>query len=180
MDELKTCLLYLHVEELREIADRLALSVKGNKGALIQRILHFRQTGERLIVPKFPAVSCAKKGGVYPLKEEGLMLKGAYKNDLKTRLFFQQLIGANFHFTAFGIDWLNERWMAGNPPTYREFATMWQEEYARRKRMPAAPKEEWAYINFVKKNPGTDRESLLRAWEAERLKHKKRALEALN
>ncbi len=171
----RNSLLFLHVEELREIARRLSLADKGNKIALIMRIVHFLKTGQKLAIPKFPEKSCAKRG-VYPLNEDALMLKGAYKNDLKTRLFFKQMIGDHFHFTAFGIDWLNERWMEGNPPTYREFAKMWQEEFEKRQKTPAAPKEEWAYINFVQKflltSPAASRESIQHAWELERERHK--------
>lgn len=120
LEQLSESLLYLHVEELKEITARLHISDKGAKGAIIARILHFLQFGEELLLPKFPAVSCAKKGVVPALLPKSLMLRGTYKNDLATRLFFKTLIGEHFHFTAFGIDWLNERWMEGKPPTYQE------------------------------------------------------------
>ena len=114
------------------------------------------------------------------LDKETLMLKGAYKNDLKTRLFFKQLIGEYFHFTAFGIDWLNDRWMEGKPPTYQEFAEMWHKEYEKRKKTPVPPKEEWAYINFVQNSlsisPTASQESINHAWECERQKQKAKLL----
>ncbi|MBS0628146.1 MAG: hypothetical protein JSS09_08050 [Verrucomicrobia bacterium] len=143
---------------------------------LILRILHFLQTGKKLAVPKFPENSCAKRGQIHSLHPSALMLKGSYKNDLEARVFFKKMIGDHFHFTAFGIDWLNERWLDGNPPTYYEFSQMWQEEYKKRKNRPAAPKEEWAYINFVQKflqnSSEISRESINHAWECERQKHK--------
>ena len=173
---LKNSLTFLHVSELKDLATKLSLVDKGNKMSLIIRILHFLHTGKKLAVPKFPENSCAQRGQIYPIHSSALMLKGSYKNDLKTRLFFKQLIGDHFHFTAFGIEWLNERWMEGNPPTYQEFAKMWQKEYEKRKNMPAAPKEEWAYINFVQKilqnSSEVSRESVNHAWECERQKHK--------
>jgi hypothetical protein len=104
------------------------------------------------------------------------MLKGGYKNDLKTRIFFREIIGQHFHFTAFGIDWLESRWMDGNPPTYQEFADMWSKEYEFRTAYGSAPKAEWAYINFVKmhsnENPNASRNEILSSWEIERTKHK--------
>lgn len=176
----KESLTFLHVEELRQLAKKLSLADKGNKMEIILRILHFMETGEKLTVPKFPEVSCAKRGVVYPIEKKALMLKGAYKNDLKTRNFFKELIGDHFHFTAFGIDWLNERWMSGNPPTYEEFALMWQ----KRKEMSAPPKEEWAYINFVQKflasHPKAGRECINEAWEKERERHKAILLNKFN
>ena len=172
LDTLKQSLLYLHVDELREIAIKLSLINKGNKITVISRILHFLKTGERLALPKFPEKSCSQKNKTYPIEKNSLMLKGAYKNDLKTRVFFLNLIGPHFHFTAFGIDWLNEQWMEGNPPTYEQFAKMWQKEHERRKVAPAAPKEEWAYINFVQTWPQKDRESIAQSWENLREQHK--------
>lgn len=174
--EIKKSLLFLHVKELKEIAINLSLSDRGTKMIVILRILHFLETGQKLTAPKFPKESCAQKGETYRMDEDGLMLKGAYKNDLKTRIFFKGLIGSHFHFTAFGIDWLNEKWMQGRPPTYRQFAQMWEEEYQRRKKTPNTPKEEWAYINFVQnfllKFPLANRKSINDGWENERKKHK--------
>lgn len=180
----KESLMFLHVHELKDVAIRLSLIDKGNKMAIIMRVLHFLETGLKLTIPKFPEKSYSKRGGSYSLGENELMLKGAYKNDLNTRLFLKQLIGNHFHFTAFGIDWLNEQWMEGNPPTYKEFAKMWQEEYQKRKEMPVAPKEEWAYINFVQEfllnSPTATRESINNAWEYERQKHKTNVHDWLN
>lgn len=109
IDDFKKSLLFLHVKELKEIANLLSLTGKGNKKTIIFRICHFLLTKEKLTMPKFPEASYAVKGKTYSLSKDGLMLKGAYKNDLRNRLFFKQLIGPHFHFTAFGIDWLNER-----------------------------------------------------------------------
>lgn len=173
---LKKSLNFLHVAELKDICAKLKLLEKGKKGELILRIIRFIETGEKLVNITFPKISSAKPGIAYELTEDALMLKGVYKNDLKTRLFFKKLIGEHFHFTAFGIDWLNDRWMNGNPPTYEEFANMWSEEKERRKISSAEPKEEWAYINFLqdyyKKNPSSLHDSATKAWEQTREKHK--------
>lgn len=180
---LKKSLMFLHVGELRDLSAQLSLVDKGNKKVIIFRICHFFLTGEKLKVPKFPKESCAQRGKTYPLKANGLMLKGAYKNDLKTRIFFKRLVGSHFHFTAFGIDWLNERWMEGNPPTYLEFANMWEEEYYRRKENPVAPKEEWAYINFVRNflthSPEASKACVYQAWKDEREKNKAKAYQQI-
>lgn len=177
MDSLKTSLNFFYVSELKNLCDKLSLSSKGKKRELISRIVLFVETGERSVNLKFPKVSCAKRAQGYELSENSLMLKSAYKNDLKTRMFFKKLIGDYFHFTAFGIDWLNDRWMEGNPPTYQEFSLMWKDEYRRRKANPASPKDEWAYIIFtkeyIKKYLGSSREDINASWEEERQKNKK-------
>ncbi|QQR48944.1 SAP domain-containing protein [bacterium] len=177
---LKAALLFFHVAELRDLCVQLSLPKAGTKLSLISRIVYFCETGQIVTELLIPAISRAKRGVLYPLKPDTLMLKGAYKNDLKTRLFFKQLIGEYFHFTAFGIDWLHQRWLNGNPPTYQEFADMWQAEYDRRKKYGSTPKEEWAYINFsqqfFKHHPDATREMLYEAWEYERIRNKKIAL----
>jgi hypothetical protein len=183
IDLLKTSLNYLHVSELKEFCEKLTLFTKGKKPSLIARILHFLTNGEKLESPLYPANSLAKNKKIYELKKDAIMLKGAYKNDLKTRIFFKNLIGPHFHFTAFGIDWLEEKWLAGTPPTYQEFANMWKHEYEFRKVNGSTPKEEWAYINFVKnyvsKNTKAGRKEILEKWELERLKHKNLAIKIL-
>ncbi len=128
---LKRSLLFITCIELREICVRLKLSDKGKKGYLIEKIIHFLQTGEKINLIKLPAVSCAAPGADCQITPSHLILKGAYKNDLRTRNFFKSVIGDHFHFTAFGIDWINERWLAGNPPTYQEYADIWQAEVQR-------------------------------------------------
>jgi len=180
---LKESLYYLKVKELREIVEKLKLSNKGRKKQIIKRILYFIKMGKELVEPQIPVISCAQAGKIYPLSSETLILKGSYKNDLKTRLFFKKLVGDHFHFTAFGIDWLNERWLKGNPPTYQEFADMWIIEKEKRKKNKKSPKKEWAYINFVqnflKAYPNSSHKVLTSAWNLEREQHKKKAYEIL-
>jgi len=175
--------MFFYVQELKELAVKLTLVDKGSKKAIILRICHFFLTGEKLAMPKFPKESCAERGKVYPLKEGELMLKGSYKNDLKNRVFFKSLIGSHFHFTAFGIDWLKERWIDGKPPTYSEFANMWEEKFRKRKKLPVASKEEWAYINFVSEflsySPEVSKSSIYNAWKIEREKQKAKAYQIM-
>lgn len=175
-DTLQNSLYYLHVKELKKHCEKRALSTKGKKVILIARLIHFLKTGEKINQPDYPATSKARGQKKHELKASSLMLKGSYKNDLKTRIFFKKLIGEHFHFTAFGIDWLEERWMEGNPPTYQEFADKWITEYELRKAQGSTPKKEWAYINFVKsyihQNPNAPRDEIICNWERERLKHR--------
>ncbi len=174
--ELLENLLFLHVSELKDYCQRLGLSIKGKKLALAHRITQFLQTGQKTETPQYPAISCAKNKNI-TLCPDAKILKGSYKNDLKTRLFFRGLIGQHFNFTAFGIDWIEERWLSGHPPTYQEFADMWQAEYLSRKTHGSAPKQEWTYINFVKRyilnNLNASRKEILEAWCLERNLHKK-------
>lgn len=173
---LTKALTFLHVAELKSLAERLGLEKDGTKIFLIEKIAQFVQTGKILKKASFPAVSMAKKGRDPGLLPDSLILKGSYKNDLKTRLFFKSLIGEHFHFTAFGIDLINKRWLEGNPLTYKEFAQMWQQEYLFRKQNQVAPKVEWAFINFSKKfleqNPNASKEQLHKAWQSERASQK--------
>jgi len=177
-EALQKSLYVLHVNELKHLCTKLSLCEKGKKLDLILRIRHFAETGKKGVRPKFPKAACGEKGQKIEIAVDSLMLRGVYKNDLKNRLFFKGLIGDHFHFTAFGIDWLNKRWMDGDPPTYGEFAYMWETEWARRKRCFVPPKEEWAYINFVQnydsQHPNASRTHMMQAWARERDRHVKR------
>lgn len=170
--ELFNALYYLKIGELKALCLKLGLPYSGKKGQVIDTIKHFVNTGKVLEIPEIPAVSYAEKDKQYPLTSNTKMLLGSYKNDAKTRAFFKKLIGSHFHFTAFGIDWLNDRWQTGKPPTYQEFAHMWQKEVDKRKSKKPQPKQEWTLITFVQKymeaHPDATKTEVNKAW------HKKR------
>lgn len=182
--ELNDSLHYLKVKELKDLCLKLKLPDNGKKKDLINRILTFVKDGKILHLKEFPQASKAVKGKEYPLHPKTKMLYGNYRNDLKTRLLFKKIIDEHFHFTAYGIDWLDEQWHEGNPPSYEEFAKFWQNEYLSRQTKKANPKEEWAYIRFVQKylekNPKCSKKELLDQWEMLRLAEKKRALTILS
>jgi hypothetical protein len=172
--ELFDALHFMNMKELREFCNAHGIPSTEKKGALIEKIMHFVKTGIILPIKELPNSAFAKKGTLYPLEPNTQILHGSFKNDLKTRIFFKKLIGDHFHFTAFGIDWIEERWFAGKPPTYQEFATMWQREYERRKKTKAQPKKEWALLNFMQRyqeqNPNASKQEVMREWKKEREK----------
>lgn len=140
---------YLHMDELRSLADTFQLATKGTKKQLINRLFARVKGTLPPKEPVIPSVSCAKKGGQYPVAPDTLMLYGAYKNSHEQRALFKQLVGDHFHFTAYGVDWLKEQWAAGKPPTYQQFADYWQNQYVERSTGASESKEEWAYIKFL-------------------------------
>jgi hypothetical protein len=142
-------LYYMKMAELKKACMLLTLPDKGKKMDLIERIMAFITTGKIIESAIIPQQSRAKNYPHQPLQANSLMLYGGYKNDAQARAFFKHLIGEHFHFTAFGIDWLNERWLQGNPPTYQEFANYWVEETALRKQIGSKAKDEWKFINFM-------------------------------
>lgn len=174
---------YMKMAELKKACQILSFSDKGKKAELIKRIMAFIQTGIVETLPKIPAQSCAKNYPIQPLDPSSLMLYGGYKNDLETRDFFKKLIGSHFHFTAFGIDWLNERWLQGNTPTYQEFADYWIQESARRKREKPKPKDEWMFIRFMqhmeKVEPQALKDDLMHAWKERQAKKAQEAYQLL-
>ncbi len=171
LDQLNQNLYFLHISELKDICHRLNLPPAGRKLDLITRIMSFLRTGKVAVPPMMPEISKAKKGHEYPLTPKAKMLLGSYKNDLKTRKFMKTLVGEHFHFTAYGQDWLKVKWLAGEPPTYSDFAAYWQKEYERRKNRKAAPKLEWAYLNFAQQfrelHPKASVNEIGKAWEGE-------------
>ena len=165
---------YLYVIELKKIAEELVLSQEGKKAQLIRRIMTYISTGEKLLLDKYPKQSLGKKSELGAISADSLMLKGAYKNDRKTREFFKKMIGQHFHFTVFGLDWLEERWRNGNPPTYNQFIEMWREKYELHQKFPIPPKAEWKYIifvqNYISMNKNFTKMEINDAWNSERNK----------
>lgn len=160
---------YLKMPELKRACHLFQLPLGGKKGALIDCISRFIASGRITKAPEFPRKSLAEYHPKQPLKKESLMLFGGFKNNEITRNFFKKLIGPQFHFTAFGVDWLAKRWHAGNPPTYQEYADFWQAETARRKSKKATPKKEWRFIGFLQemheKNPELSKQQLQKEWK---------------
>ena len=159
---------YMKIEEIKNFCKKHAIPAQGKKGETLKRIKHFLTTGNILLPLAIPEKSKSKKGTRYSLQPDTHILYGSYKNDLKTRTFFKKIIGDHFHFTAFGQDWIADRWQKGRPPTYAEFAKAWQKEYLRRKKSDANPKKEWAYLNFVrrfqKESPGASKADIAKSW----------------
>ena len=173
-ETLSDALHFAKMAQLQEMCALLSLADAGKKGELIERIMTFIHTGTILQSPRIPDRSRAKAHPEQPLQPNALMLYGSYKNDAKTRAFFKQLVGSHFHYTAFGVDWLNDRWMKGKPPTYQEFADYWSAETARRKKSPADPKQEWRYIRFLQEmnatHPDASSREIMDTWKKEQAK----------
>lgn len=180
---LHDALYYMKMTQLKKACLLLELPHNGKKIDLITRITTFVQSGEITKCATLPKQSKASSYPVQLLKPESLMLAGSYKNDAKTRAFFKELIGPHFHFTAFGIDWLNERWLHGKPPTYQEFANYWIAETKQRADIKAQPKAEWKYINFLQQmqqtQPERTKAELLKRWKKLQAEQAHIALEIL-
>ncbi len=171
-EEFFDALNYMKMDEIKEFCHKHSIPVSGKKGAILERIKHFLVTGKILQPKELPEISKAKSGKKYPLHAETPILSGSYKNDTATRNFLKKIIGDHFHFTAFGQDWILERWQKGKPPTYLEFANFWQKEYLKRKNSEANPKQEWAYLNFMrrfqKEFPEATKQDIAKKWEKRR------------
>ena len=170
--KLNNAVLFFNMQELKRVCEGFGFSSAGKKMALITRITTYIETGEIVLEPVIPAASRAQRGEKVELTPHGMILHGSFKNDAATRAFLKTLVGNHFHYTAFGLDWINERWLAGNPPTFAQFAQFWQIEFSARKKQKAPLKKEWALLNFVaayiKKYPAAPREEVVIAWKHER------------
>lgn len=162
-------LFYLNINQLKDLCKQLKIQPHGEKIDLIENIQQFITTGKPTTAPIIPTVSKAQPKKIYPLAADTLILQGAFKNDLKTRVFLKKLIGDHFHYTAFGIDWIKAQWLIGTPPTYQQFATYWQQEYTHRQKEKPAMKPEWAYLNFLdqykKDLPYASKAEAIYAWK---------------
>lgn len=175
--ELFKALYFLKMPELKQACLLLGLAPTGLKGQRIDRIKQFITTGSVLALPEIPLISRAQPRTEYPLHPETKILFGSFKNDLRTRLFMQQLVGLDFHYTAFGMDWIKACWLSGQPPTYAMFAVYWRAEYAGRKGRKPVPKQEWALLNFLQEHGHTP--AARSAWKLEQARQATRAFELI-
>jgi len=170
---LEHSIFFLKVGELKKLCERFDLPFNATKKILINRILIFLKTGSRIKEREIPE-NVKGKGRVLPLVPSMKIMFGSYKNDLVTRVFMKKLVGDHFHFTAFGIDWIRDEWLAGKIPTYGEFAKLWKKEYECRKNTKNEPKKEWALtcfaLDFRQKHPKATRRQVIFAWAIERSK----------
>jgi len=67
--------------------ENLNLSVKSKKIDIINGMMNFLKTGEKINLAKYQATSVPKDRSKLILSPDVLMLKWEYKNNLKTRLF---------------------------------------------------------------------------------------------
>jgi len=147
---------------------------------IANNIIAFLSTGKQIYVAKVPAISKAKPNTTYPIHKNALMLKGNFKNTGKHKEFLKQLIGNNYKTKVAGIDWLNKRWLQGNPPTYAQFAEFY-------KTIANQPLQEKASLrlnnftkNYAKQNPNASMQQITQKWEEVRLHHKQITLNLVN
>lgn len=168
-DNFFEALYYMKMAELKSFCQKHAIPLQGKKGEILSRLKNYLLTGKINQPKSLPDISKAKPKKLYPLAINTKILKGAYKNDLTTRNFFKKLIGEHFHFTSFGQDWILNRWREGKPPTYGQFAKYWQKEFLQRQNSEVNPKQEWAYLNFIrqykKQTPHLSKRNISLAWK---------------
>eukprot|EP00392_Amoebophrya_sp_AT5.2_P006986 g6998.t1 len=195
MQGLETALYYLHVPELREVCSgTLKILDKGAKNLLVQRVVAYlrhypREKPVLASLRSFPPEAGRRAGEdagpsdrFQPTRVENLMAHKVYKNDARHREFFVRQIGPQFHFTAAGIEWLNERWLQGVRPTFQEYIEYWKEtneELKNSGKKPSAGFQTLQFNQFQTRHgsKGWNREKLLEEWSKERTEKKKLALQ---
>jgi len=114
------------------------------KGIVIDRILHFLNTGAIKPSTIFrKEVVTTKDLGRAPLESDPV-LYGQYKNgDAATLRLMKQLTRGEFDFGAIAQEVLRASWSGNHAPTYREFARLWEKAVAAHSR----PNPEWAFLS---------------------------------
>ena len=120
------------------------LSATGNKEELRKRIAHFLQTGER-IEPNISPRPASRFDWHTAQLQPTTILTDNYKNTANVRAFFQQYIGAYFHFTVGFLQWIKEN--KGKAKTLHDAARAWlQNETTKQQKAIGAQFEYNAYI----------------------------------
>ena len=164
-------LCFLKVTELKDLCTHFKLNNAGSKLTMVSRLYAFKTNTPEPVSPQIPTISKAKRGCTYPLHPDTLILFGAYKNDAVTRAFFKTLCGSHFHYTGRGTDWIRGRWLAGTPPTYREYADFWLSDTGK------YSSDALQYCKFIEQN-GFNK-NVRELWLAEREKRKQETLKGL-
>jgi hypothetical protein len=172
------------MRELKKLCLHFKIPSQDEKIKLIENIQLYLTTGKINTQKTIPEICKAQPKKNYTLAPQTLILKGSFKNDLKTRMFLKKIVGDHFHYTAYGIDWIKNHWEQGTPQTYSQFASYWQSEYIIRKNSKPALKPEWAYLNFLnqykKNNPTSSKSQAIAAWKTEREIYVKKIKTILN
>ena len=114
------------------------------KGIVIDRILHFLNTGIVKPATVFrKEVVATRDLGRAPVESDPV-LYGQYKNrDAATLKLMKHLTGGKFEFGAIAQEVLRACWSRNHAPSYSEFAKLWQEAVADHSR----PNPEWAFLS---------------------------------
>ena len=114
------------------------------KGIVIDRILHFLNTGAVKAATVFHKEVVATNDLGRAPRESDPVLYGRYKNrDAATLALMKHLTGGKFEFGAIAQEVLRACWSRNHAPTYREFAKLWQQAVIDHSR----PNPEWAFLS---------------------------------
>lgn len=176
---LQKSIYFLKIEELKSIAQKLELSSQGKKIDLINQIFQYFRIKEASL----PEINSK----LLPKKHKGKVgsdthiIPNEYTNGKKSRAIFKELIGDHFKFTSYGMDWIKLCWQHDIYPSYKDFATYWIKETARRKAgesFQSAPTNR--RVIFFRENKGMNKVALEKAWVKERARNAKVVSDLVN
>jgi hypothetical protein len=162
--ELLRDIYYLNMRELREFCDANGIpywihfeaedghAVKSRdgdrKGIVIDRVLHFLNTGIVKSRTLFPKSVVGIEPHASAPTENDRVLYGQYKNrDSRTVELLMSLTDGRFEIGAIAQEVIRDCWTRNHAPTYREFARLWMRASIDHK----GPNPEWAYLSDLAK-----------------------------
>lgn len=154
-----TYIYYLNMQELRSFCDEHAIpyliryEAQGDrivktrdgdrKAIVIDRILHFVNTGTVKPPTVFRLAVVRRERGTRPPVESERVYYGQYKNtDSKILALMKRLTSGEFEFGAIAQEVIRDYWTRGEAPTYTAFAKLWM----RAKAAHTEPNPEWAFL----------------------------------
>ena len=113
------------------------------KGVVIDRIVHFLNTGAIKPATTFRRQAVSSKELARAPLESDRVRYGEYKNhDAATLNLMKQLTDGKFEFGAMAQEVLRACWSRNQAPTYREFARLWEKAVSDHSK----PNPEWAFL----------------------------------
>lgn len=136
-------------EELRAFCTKYKLPTSGSKEELQKQIEHFLKTGTKL-----PKKISTQKSKVKD-SDNNITLKTLvknFRNDAKTRKFFAQQIGKNFHFNEYLREFAKKNLENNTELTYGNLVKGWieSEELKKQKNYKSKIGSQFEYMTFIR------------------------------
>lgn len=153
-------------DELAAEAKRRGLKHSDGKFAILDRIAHFLDTGEKsLPTENKPAPKSKFDWHSAPLSPE-TVITDSYKNSQNVRRFFKSQIGDGFKFTIGFMDWIR----LNHGATLADAVVEYRRMTAAGEKAPIRDHNQFNQytVDFLKDNPGAGMNEVRRVWALKR------------
>lgn len=153
-------------DELTAEARRRGLRTAGGKFAILDRIAHFLDTGEKAAPQDTPSKARSTFDWHSAPLSPDTVITDSYRNSQNVRRFFKSQVGDGFKFTIGFMDWIRTHHGATLADAVAEYLRM----TAAGERAPIRDHNQFNQytVDFLKDQPGATMEEVRRVWALKR------------